>query len=158
MIRVMSSNAPHSTECFNTEHQKQMEVMMEPHNPTHARRKRSRREEDTNQDLEHFKRLRIADDSLQQKEKLDDAKRIENRELRIIIPKGLNLSEDAFRLAVTTDYPDTILGRLLSSTQEEETTNMAESKGKELVLYQPTKLTEILKMATHQVEHQMDLD
>ena len=156
MIRVMTSNVPRSVECFNTKHQEQIEVMMEPRSLTHARRKRPKSEEDTNQDLEHFKRLRIADDDPQQNEKIDNTEQIKSTEMRIILPRGLNLSEDAFRLAVTTDYPDTILGRLLTET------NMTESKGKELVLYQPTKLTDILKVAAHQVEHQvehqMDLD
>lgn len=86
-------------------------------------------------------------------------------------------SEDAFRLAVCADLSDSTLAKLIrdtsSSLNRDKTDGMraepsvqsgegpsadSASHDKQLVIYQPPPLAELLKTAAHHDEHRMDLD
>jgi hypothetical protein len=61
-------------------------------------------------------------------------------------------------MAVSVDFPETSLGRLFRQADADYSVLESSASGKELVIYQPNPLSELLKQAAYLDEHQMLLD
>lgn len=76
---------------------------------------------------------------------------------KALIPFQISPTEESFKLTMLADFPDTTLGRLLLRQTEVDANNSLDddSTGRELILYQPDPLCELLKAAAYIEEHQM---
>lgn len=124
------------------------------------------------QDLQRLKRLRLTDDIVVTDENQDtsDAAMPDTVDegCKALILRPLAPDEYCFRVAVSSDLPESTLGILLRADRvaprdqrdkEDTIKGRGDHLGKELVVYQtPSSLPDLIKEAAFLDEHHMELD
>ncbi|PJF19264.1 hypothetical protein PSACC_00903 [Paramicrosporidium saccamoebae] len=131
-----------------------MLTMSHPVNTGLWRRKRSRPPSELGEEwdtIEELKRLKLHD-------ALPVSVRKEPSSSQALIPLPVAPSKETFKMAISVDFPETSLGRLFRQADANSQAEESSASGKELVVYQPTPLSELLKQAAYLDEHQMLLD
>lgn len=118
------------------------------------------------QDLRRLKRLRLTDDAprMDPNSSIPDS---DEQECKALILRPLTPDEHCFRVAVSSDLPESTLGILLRADgaaaserkAKEDSVESLDHVGKELVIYQtPPTLPDLLKEAAFLDGHHMELD
>lgn len=124
------------------------------------------------QDLQRLKRLRLTDDLVVADKDQDTLEAAmlgsAEQECKALIPRPLAPDEYCFRMAISSDLPESTLGILLridsvvpkdKGDNEDNVKDRGDHVGKELVVYQaPSTLPDLIKQAAFLDDHRMELD